>query len=141
MILAEPEKQGYGGNGKIVTSCQLSCLSVERDKPTVIHTSSARRLILLCTSFSKKPPGVFKMESNAPPKTLTRIKSNTNILNLHRDQKSLIHDDNSNILWRSRMDLWFEDEDSVDSAYEALILKIFKARCKRGRLFRDTFSL
>jgi len=116
MILAEPEKRGCGGNGKIVTSCQLSCLSIERDKPTVIHTSPARRLILTCTSLNQTPPGVFKNITQTSNK-------------------------NTNLLWQSRMDLWFEDEDSCENAYDGLWLKILKTRCKRGKCFRDVFSL
>jgi len=91
-------------------------LSIERDKPTVIHTSPARRLILTCTSLNQTPPGVFKNITQTSNK-------------------------NTNLLWQSRMDLWFEDEDSCENAYDGLWLKILKTRCKRGKCFRDVFSL
>ena len=79
-------------------------------------------------SFEKKPPGVFTLE-NATNNQDNMLKMNTYDFG-----------PNNTILYYSRMDLWFEDEDSADSAYEALCIKINKAKSKRGKMLIDAFS-
>lgn len=60
MLLAEPEKGGCGGNRRIVTSCLLSCVSVDKDKIGASTSSSpARWLILNHASIHPNSPGVF----------------------------------------------------------------------------------
>jgi len=113
LLLAEPEKGGTGGNGMIVTACQLSCLSVEKDSTSPAAVSSpARRLLLLHSSLDKDPPGVF-----------TLIEENSS----------------SGAFVRSHMELWFEDNNSAHYAFEAITAKIRKARARRGHRFRESF--
>jgi len=113
LLLAEPERRGCGGNGRVVTSCLLSCLSTEKDDPSTVHSSPARRLIITHTSFDSTPPGVFTLDTVEGAAGIT---------------------------YTSRMDLWFEDEDAADSAYEALFLKICKAKSRRGKQICELFS-
>lgn len=117
MILAEPEKGGSGGNGRIVTACHLSHLLAEKDNPpSTENASPARRLLLTHASLETDPPGVFIMDS-AP------------------DGR-----DSSIMLTRSRMDLWFEDATAVGHAYRVLSSKVNKARSRRGHKILEVLA-
>ncbi len=119
MILAEPEKGGSGGNGRVVSSCRLACLRAEKDDPPAEESASpARRLLLLFASSSPTVPGVFIPED--VPLGATR---------------------NTMRLTRSRMDLWFEDETAAGHAFKVLSTKIMKARSRRGHKIANTLGL
>ena len=119
MILAEPEKGGSGGNGRVVSSCRLSCLRAEKDDPPAGESASpARRLLLSFASSSPTSPGVFIPEDipfGAPRNTVR--------------------------LTRSRMDLWFEDETAAGHAFKVLSAKIMKARARRGHKIANVLAM
>ena len=119
MILAEPEKGGSGGNGRVVSSCRLSCLRAEKDDPPAEESASpARRLLLSFASSSPTYPGVFIPEdiSFGVPRNSVR-------------------------LTRSRMDLWFEDETAAGHAFKVLSAKITKARARRGHKIANVLAM
>mmetsp|Transcript_28707 Transcript_28707/g.83197 ORF Transcript_28707/g.83197 Transcript_28707/m.83197 type:complete len:1473 (-) Transcript_28707:109-4527(-) len=119
MILAEPEKGGSGGNGRVVSSCGLACLRAEKDDPPAEESASpARRLLLSFASSSPTAPGVFIR--NDVPFGATR---------------------NTVRLTRSRMDLWFEDETAAGHAFKVLSAKIMKARSRRGHFIQQRLGL
>ena len=121
MILAEPEKGGSGGNGRVVTACRLSCLDVEKDNPPVIESASpARRLLLTHTSPNGIAPGVFNPQSS----TNEKIKLHPSRVSLHR----------------SRMDLWFEDSVAAVHAYRVLSTKVGRAKARRGHKIREILA-
>lgn len=105
MLLVEPVKQGLGGTGRVVTFCYLGCLKVSKDKAPALNSQfSARRLILRHESMDPVIPGVFS--TRGVPRSSAMI--------------------------RSRMDLWFENDDSANTALEAFIAKIYLERGRRG---------
>ena len=117
MILAEPVKGGSSGNGRVVTSCKLSCLLAEKDEsPEVESASPARRLFLTQFSLESKASGLFKRD-----KTDLETKDN-------RDEVRIT---------RTCVDLWFEDVNAAGKAYKALCSKILKARSKRGKRIKE----
>ena len=119
MVLAEPEKGGSGGNGRVVSSCRLACLRAEKDDPSAEDSASpARRLLLLFASSSPTVPGVFIPED--APLGATR---------------------NTMRLTRGRMDLWFEDKTAAGHAFKVLSTKIMKARSRRGHKIANTLGL
>jgi len=119
MILAEPEKGGSGGKGRVVSSCQLSCVRAEKDDPPAEKSQSpARRLLLSFASPSPAAPGAFIPEDI--PFGVTR---------------------NTVRLTRSRMDLWFEDETAAGHAFKVLSAKIMKARSRRGHKIANVLDL
>ena len=107
-----------GGNGRVVSSCRLACLSTEKDKlSTGENVSPARRLLLLYSSFDPKPPGLFVMEKN---------------------QGACFNSDIT--LTRSKMDLWFENSTAVGHAYKILSSKIFRAKSRRGHKIHEMLA-
>lgn len=110
-----------GGNGRIVTSCNLSKLKVDRDHAIPLHSgSSARRLLLSHDSFETEPPSLFLFEE----------KPTENFVGPFFRVQSL----------RSCVDLWFEDETSVDRAAKVLEIKISKAKSRHGNRLREMLS-
>jgi len=94
-----------GGTGRVVTFCYLGCLKVSKDKAPALNSQfSARRLILRHESMDPVIPGVFS--TRGVPRSSAMI--------------------------RSRMDLWFENDDSANTALEAFIAKIYLERGRRG---------
>jgi len=121
LILAEPEKGGSGGNGRVVTACRLSCLHVEKDNPPSVESASpARRLLLTHSSPNLKPPSVFIQE----PSENKQQKTKHNSLNMNG----------------SRMDLWFEDSLTAGHAYKVLSTKIIRSRARRGNKIREILA-
>jgi len=112
MILAEPDKGGSDGNGRIVTFCLLSNLHCKKDKLQSDNTSTARRLLLHHFSTDPVAPDVFTPQVKKPP-------------------------DDSRNTHRSRMDLWFEDNPSVNRAFDLISSRITKARSTRGKRLRQ----
>ena len=110
-----------GGDGRVVTSCKLAQVHVEKDTtPSAATGSSARRLLISHDSFDKKPPGLFlfdesPLESNVGPfKQLRKT--------------------------RSSLDVWFEDDNASEQAFSVLEAKIAKAKAKRGNRLRDKLA-
>jgi len=115
MILAEPERSGSGGNGRVVSSCRLTCLRAEKDDPPTEESQSpARRLLLSYASSDRIHPVLFTPED--VPFRATR---------------------NTVRLTRSRMDVWFEDEKAAGHAFKVLSARITKARSRRGHRLSD----
>jgi hypothetical protein len=93
-----------------VTFCCLACLKVSKDKAPLSNSQfSARRLILRYESLDPIIPGVFS--SRGAP--------------------------HGSVITRSRMDLWFENDDSASAALETFFTKIYLERARRGRHLRD----
>eukprot|EP00559_Dactyliosolen_fragilissimus_P009941 CAMPEP_0184857644 /NCGR_PEP_ID=MMETSP0580-20130426/2794_1 /TAXON_ID=1118495 /ORGANISM="Dactyliosolen fragilissimus" /LENGTH=1231 /DNA_ID=CAMNT_0027353355 /DNA_START=166 /DNA_END=3861 /DNA_ORIENTATION=- len=119
LILAEPERAGSGGNGRVVTACRLVSLHAEKDNLGEIENASpARRLILTHSSPNPKIPGVFtqqkkEINQDAPDQSTVKI---------------------------SRMDLWFEDENAANHAFKVLRTRIAKARSKRGQELQNALG-
>jgi len=134
LVLAEPDTGSSGGNGRIVTSCRLSCINVDRDeqnsngetKASDSGGSSARRLLLTLFSPVPTPPGIFVAD---PQEKNTA--SNTSSASGGRDNVRIT---------RSSKDIWFEDSNSAEQAFKALCSKIAKARSKRGHNIRQFLS-
>ena len=115
MMLAEPERGGSGGNGRVVSSCRLTCLQAEKDDPPTEESQApARRILLSYASSDPNHPVLFTPED--VPFGATR---------------------NTVRLTRSRMDLWFEDEKAAGHAFKVLSARITKARSRRGHTLSD----
>ena len=120
-VLAEPERGGTGGEGRVITSCRLSCLALRKDTSSqATNNSPARRLLVAHASLDPRLPALFSLDSSS------NIRRNNN----SRHGPSLGPDGLR--LTRSRMDLWFEDSNAAGHAYKVLSSKIAKARAKRG---------
>lgn len=119
MILAEPVNSG--GNGRVVISYPLCCLTVEKDESADIlqSESPARRLLLTHFSPDAKPPGLFVIDVS--------------------DRDQLVNTNEVQIT-RSVMDLWFEDSNAAAKALKALNSKIVKARSRRGHRVREALA-
>jgi len=117
MILAEPDGSSEG-NGRIVMSCRLSCLKVEKDKPVNANNgSTACRLMLSYASHDSNPPGIFFITQNT------------------------VDDDKLGTRFTlGRLDVWFEDAKSAGHAFKVLALKILKAKSDRGSGIRDALT-
>ena len=114
VVLAEPERSGIGGEGRVITTCKLSCLAAKKDTTVLANNSTpAKRLLLQHSSIDPKPPALFVIESSSS------------------DKKPSYGPERLS-LTRSRVDLWFEDSNACFVAWKALAGKIAKARAKRG---------
>jgi len=120
MVLAEPEKGGSGGNGRIITACSLSKLNVEKDVQNEDSGSPARRLLLSHDWYEKMPPSLFLLEEKPCDKILGPFACVQS--------------------YRSCMDLWFEDENAADRAYKIIDTKLTKSRSRRGNRIREKLS-
>jgi hypothetical protein len=117
-VLAEPERGGSGGEGRVITSCRLSCLTLRKDTTALTNSSSpARRLLVAHSSLDPRLPSLFLLDSSNRRSNSARGPS------LGPDGLRLT---------RSRMDLWFEDSNAAGHAYKVLSSKIAKARARRG---------
>ncbi len=126
-VFAEPGRGGTsaaGGEGRVVASCKLACLSLRWDSSSAAYdtTNAARRLLVLHTSLDPRPPPLFVVDSPASSVLPRRGKgcdgSNLGLYGLR--------------LTRSRMNLWFEDYKTGERARKVLSAKIAKARARRG---------
>ncbi|KAL7522681.1 hypothetical protein ACHAWX_007364 [Stephanocyclus meneghinianus] len=119
VVLAEPERGGSGGEGRVITSCKLACLAVKKDTTILSNNNTpARRLLLQHSSVDPRTPPLFIIDSNSSKKGPQ----------LGSDGLRLT---------RSRMDLWFEDSNAAAQAWKALAGKIAKARARRGSRIRS----
>lgn len=117
-VLAEPERGGTGGEGRVITSCRLSCLTVRKDSTSLASNNTpARRLLVAHSSLDPRLPALFLQDSSSRRSSSGRGPS------LGPDGLRLT---------RSRMDLWFEDSNAAGHAYKVLSSKIAKARARRG---------
>ena len=116
---------------RIVTSCLLSCITVQKDKSPIANSSTARRLIITHTSLKQIAPGVFNAD-HPPQMNNSSYKSYNSHHNSFYGKRG---GPERNILV-SRMDLWFEDKNAADIAYENIFVKAIKYREKRGKLLR-----
>ena len=122
MILAEPVKGGSSGNGRVVTSCKISCLLAEKDEsPEVESASPARRLFLTQFSLESKVSGLFRVD-----------KTDLEQRDTSRDEVRVR---------RTCVDLWFEDAHAAGKAYKTLCSKILKARSRRGKKIKEVSDL
>lgn len=106
------------GSGRVVTSCPLSRITVARDpNPPADPSSPARRLLMAYKWFDTKAPGLFvydekpKVEEHGP---FNKLK-----------------------LWRSKLDVWFEDEGAATHAYHSIHFQIDQAKTLRGDSILD----
>lgn len=121
MILAEPERKGSGGNGRVISASHLTRLSLERDAlPPAGSSSPARRLLASHYSLDTKPPGLFLPEHGASPLTFGPFNR------LTRNKATL--------------DIWFEDEGAAEHAYRVMQVKLGRALAKRGNRLREKLS-
>jgi hypothetical protein len=120
MILAEPEKGGSGGNGRIVMACSLAKLSVQGDRnPQVTSASPARRLLVTHFSMDGTTPGLFFAGNKRPPPTFGPFNRFTPL--------------------KSTLDIWFEDENAAEHALGVIESKLTRMKSKRGNLLREQF--
>ncbi|KAK1738504.1 protein CLEC16A [Skeletonema marinoi] len=118
-VLAEPERGGTGGEGRVITSCRLSCLALRRDTSSQANNNSpARRLLVAHASLDPHLPALFSLDASSSRRSNSRRGPSLGPDGLR--------------LTRSRMDLWFEDSNAAGHAYKVLSSKIAKARAKRG---------
>lgn len=127
-VFAEPGSDGTSaavGEGRVVASCKLACLSFRRDGSSAANdkTNSARRLLVSHTSLDPRPPPLFVVDSSAAS-AIPRGGG--------RGGGGSILVPNGLRLTRSRMDLWFEDYHAGERARKVLSAKIAKARARRG---------
>jgi len=117
MVLVVPAK-GTTGNGRIISCCRISGLSVMKDDAAKSgkdrkSNNPARRLCLTYETLETFPPGLFTTQED----------------NSALKKKRVVH--------TSYLDLWFQKQSSVDFAYATLQSKIKKARSKRGKVLRN----
>eukprot|EP00984_Skeletonema_dohrnii_P022297 scaffold11431_cov85-Skeletonema_dohrnii-CCMP3373.AAC.1 len=118
-VLAEPERGGTGGEGRVITSCRLSCLALRRDTSSQANNNSpARRLLVAHASLDPHLPALFSLDASSSRRSNSRRGPSLGPDGLR--------------LTMSRMDLWFEDSNAAGHAYKVLSSKIAKARAKRG---------
>jgi len=118
-VLAEPERGGTGGEGRVITSCRLSCLALRKDTSSLANNNTpARRLLVAHSSLDPRLPALFLLDSSS-----SRRSNSGRGPSLGPDGLRLT---------RSRMDLWFEDSNAAGHAYKVISSKIAKARAKRG---------
>lgn len=97
----------------MVSSCLLSRLSVARDpNPPADLASPARRILVAYKWFDVDPPSLFVYEN--PPK---------------QDGYGPF---NKSKLWRSKLDVWFEDEGAAAHAYHSIHFQVDKGKTARG---------
>ena len=111
-VLAEPERRS-SGDGRVVTCCKLERVSIEVDTTNVSDDTSARRLIISHDGAELDPPGLFLFEQNPVPK-------DEGAFNRHK-------------IWRSSLDVWFEDSQAVELAQSKVNRKIEDAKIYRGK--------
>lgn len=101
-----------------MSSCPLSRLAVARDPNQPADPSSpARRILMAHRWFDTKAPDLFlfdeepKEESYGP---FNRVR-----------------------MWRSKLDVWFEDDGAAAHAYHSISFQIENARSRRGDRILD----
>lgn len=109
------------GNGRVVTSCELAQVRVEKDPvPSSGSASPARRLLMSYVGFESDPPGLFALAERPIEKFLGPF----------------VHFQ----IFISYLDVWFEDSHAVEQAYNAMSRKIAEAKSRRGNYLRAKFT-
>lgn len=117
LVLAEPAS-GSAGSGRVVASCLLSRLSVARDpNPPADVNSPARRILMAYKWFDASAPGLFVFDEAPKEEGYGPF--------------------NKTRLWRSKLDIWFEDEGAAAHAYHSIHFQIDKAKTMRGDRILD----
>jgi hypothetical protein len=105
------------GDGRVVTCCLLERLQIERDKEEDRTAESfARRLLISHEGLDTDPPGMFifdeapRMDNVGP---FLRVKQ-----------------------WRSRLDVWFEEDAVAQHALDVVNSKIASCKGRRGNHIR-----
>ena len=136
-IFAEPGRDGTaaaGGEGRVVASCKLACLSLRRDASLAAsdEANAARRILVSQTWLDPRPPPppLFVVDSSATSSLWLRGGSGNGEGGRRGGDPNL--GPNGLRLTRSRMDLWFEDYNAGERARKVISAKIAKARAKRG---------
>lgn len=109
------------GNGRVVTSCELAQVRIEKDPVPSSGSSPARRLLMSYVGFESTPPGLFALAERPIEKFLGPF----------------VHFQ----IFISYLDVWFEDSHSVERAYNAMSRKIAEAKSRRGNYLRTKFSI
>jgi len=121
MILAEPERKGSGGNGRVITAAFLTRIECERDVlPPAGSSSPARRLLVSHHSLDSSPPGLFIAEEKM------------NQIEFGPFYRLTMH--------KSTLDVWFEDESAAEHAFGVMKAKLSRALAKRGSRFREKLA-
>lgn len=121
LILAEPERGGSGGNGRIVTACNLANVSVEGDlNSQTANASPARRLLVSHFSMDSASPGLFLADEKGSTVTFGPFTRLT--------------------YFKSTLDIWFEDENAAEHALGVMESKLNKTRSRRGNRLRELFT-
>eukprot|EP00980_Cylindrotheca_fusiformis_P011702 scaffold2783_cov129-Cylindrotheca_fusiformis.AAC.3 len=113
LVLAEPERSS-SGDGRVVTSCRLENLVIQKDTEDLPASTSARRLIVSHDGEDPIPPGLFLFE--ATPKA--------------RQEGVFVGVEK----FRSSVDIWFEDQRALDLAFLKVDRIISLAKAHRGQL-------
>jgi hypothetical protein len=134
-VFAEPGRDGTsaaGGEGRVVASCKLACLSLRRDASLAASdvANAARRILVSHTSLDPRPPPLFVVDTSATSSLSRRGGSGNGGGERWNSGPNL--GPNGLRLTRSRMDLWFEDYNAGERARKVISAKIAKARAKRG---------
>jgi hypothetical protein len=115
LILAEPEKRSTG-EGRVVTSCKLEDLIIEKDPDDARVDTTARRLIVINHNADLKPPGLFQFGKAPKPQEqgpFYQVKR-----------------------YKSALDIWFEDSRALSLAYGRVEQRIAQAKAQRGSVIR-----
>jgi hypothetical protein len=115
LILVEPDKRSTG-EGRVVTSCKLEDLIIEKDPDDARVDTSARRMIVINYNPDLKPPAMFQF--GKPPKPEEKGP-------FYRVKR-----------WKSALDIWFEDGKALQFAFSKTEQKIAQAKAERGSFIR-----
>lgn len=113
LVLAQPQANEAGSiEGRVITSCRLERLLVQKD--TVVDDSGppARRLMLSHHWFDLDPPPLFLFDAIPEPDAYGPFVRRKPVA--------------------SGLDVWFEDQRAADRAYQILMSQIFTAKARRG---------
>lgn len=116
LVFVQPIPNDTDGKGRVIASCTLERIMVERDQTIPDDGSPARRLSITHKWFDKTPPPLFLFDSIPTfEETGPFIKRKP---------------------FSSRIDLWFENDRSAERAFSLIAKEIFKAKADRGRRLR-----
>jgi hypothetical protein len=111
-VLVEPDRQAIG-DGRVVTRCPLERVSADKDPADARADTAARRLMVSHRSHMTTTPGLFVFDK--PP--------------IPQREGCLIRSKQ----WKSKLDVWFEDNNAVKLAFNKVQESIIEAKINRGR--------
>jgi len=116
----------------------LSNLTVQKDVDPM-NTSPARRLLISHASLSENPPGVFELDPKPDEGSLIQQPLNQFYPHSYlRNKRAKTKERNVQV---SHMDLWFEDHNAAEAAYQTLVSRSYKARSRRGKIIKNALKL